>query len=91
MAPNNVIVHFDRLKPCPKRSEFVTLKSTANRKNSRTTKLINPVDIRSRPDQFVAGSIENDEDGEADVTMIRRYPQRVRHAPARYNDYVPLS
>ena len=27
-----VIVHFDRLKPCPRGTEFVTLKSTANRK-----------------------------------------------------------
>ena len=86
-----VIVHFDCLKPCPKGTEFVTLKSTTNRKNSRNTKLINPVDIRSRPDQFVAESIEDDEDGEADVTTIRRYPQRLTHAPARYNDYIPLS
>ena len=63
----------------------------SQQKNSRNTKLINPVYIRSRPDQFMAESVEDDEDGEADVITIRRYPQRVRCAPAQYDDYVPLS
>ena len=74
-----VIVHFDRLKPCPKGTEFVPLKSSTNKDNSRTTERTDHVD---RPNQFVAESVEDDKDGEAGVITTRRYPQRVRHAPA---------
>ena len=70
-----VIVHFDRLKPCPKGTEFVTLKSITNRDNSRTTEPTNHVDARSRPNQFVAETVEDDEDGEASVRIARQYPQ----------------
>ena len=86
-----VIVHFDRLKPCPKGTEFVTLKSSTNKDNSGTIKQTDHIDVRSRPNQFVAENVEDDEDSETGVITARRYLQRVRHTPAQYDDYVPLS
>ena len=64
-----MIVHFVRLKPCLKGTEFVTLKSTTNRDNSRTTEPTNHVHASSRPNQFVAETVEDDEDGEASVRI----------------------
>ena len=77
-----VIVHFDRLKPCLKGTEFVTLKSSTNKDNSGTIKRTDHIDVRSRPNQFVAENVEDDEDSETGVITARRYPQQVRHTPA---------
>ena len=71
--------------------QFVTLKSSTNKDNSGTIKQTDHIDVRSRPNQFVAENVEDDEDSETGVITARRYPQRVRHTPARYDDYVPLS
>ena len=70
-----MIVHFDRLKPCPKGTEFVTLRQIMSNNHQLH--------------QYVAENIEDDD--EAEVTTTRRYPQRVRHAPTRYSDYIPLT
>ena len=86
-----MIVHFDRLKPCPKGTEFVTInsKSIVYETRSRSEK---PATFNNHhphhPHQYVAESVDYDD--EAEVTTTRWYPQRVRHAPSRYNDYVPL-
>ena len=84
-----MIVHFDRLKPCSKGTEFVTLnsKSTANETNLRSKKSATSKD--HQPHQYVPENVDYDD--EAEVSTTRRYPQRVRHAPSRYGDYVSSS
>ena len=82
-----MIVHFDHLKPCLKRTEFVTLnsKSTTNETDLRSKKSATSND--RQPHQYVAENVDYDD--ETEVGTTRHYPQRVRHAPSRYSDYVP--
>ena len=92
-----MIVHFDRLKPCQKGTEFVTLQSrTPVSKNTDSmTKELNSNGLK--PNQFVAERIDDDDDADVPAGEITtampspRYPPRVRQAPSRYNDYVPLT
>ena len=47
-----------------------------------------------RHNHFVAEQINDDDECDVltgEVTNTRRYPQRVRHAPSQYSDYVPLT
>ena len=82
-----MIVHFDRLKPCPKGTEFVTLKSksTTNETDLRSKKSATSNDHQLH--QYVAEDVDYDD--EAEVGTTRHNPQRVRYAPSRYTDCVP--
>ena len=91
-----MIVHFDRLKPCPKGTEFVTSKAPGSKNTDSMSKRLHSDELR--PNQFVAERV--DDDDEADVPAggettagpsTPRYPQRVRQAPSRYTDYVSLT
>ena len=91
------IVHFDHLKLYQKGTEFVTLQSCApvSKNTDSMTKKLNF--NRLKPNQFVAERINDDDEvdvpaGEITTAMPSpRYPLRVRQAPSRYNDYVPLT
>ena len=83
-----MVVHFDRLKPCPKGTEFVTL--TTKRTDETRSRSKRPATLNDQcPHNFVVENIDDDDD--AKVTTIRWYPERVRHAPNRYSDFIPLS
>ena len=76
----------DYIAPSFKEMCLTMNSKSANETRSRSEK---PVTVNNHhPHQYVAESVDYDD--EAEVTATRRYPQRVRHAPSRYNDYVPL-
>ena len=83
-----VVVHFDRLKPFSKGTEFVTL--TTKRTDETRLRSKRPATLNDqRPHSFVVEHVDDDDD--AEVTTTRRYPHRVRHAPSRYSDFIPLT
>ena len=83
-----VVVHFDCLQPCPKGTEFVTL--TTKQTDETRLRSKRPATLNDqRPHNFVVEHVHDND--YAEVTTTRRYPHRVRHAPSRYIDFIPLT
>ena len=63
-----VVVHFDRLKPCPKGTEFVTL--TTKRTDETRSRSKRPATLNDqRPHNFVVEHVDDNDDAEVTTTF----------------------